>query len=209
MLKVNLQGGGDAVDARVSKEGALSVVAQPHPPTDDETLVIPFTAYLMNSAGSSAMNVNGLTTNVRFFISGNSQYDTYIKSVSVLIGDGGTPTLNEFGDLAALANGVSWSWSTKETGEVILNSGIKTNLDFVRTGFATGAIGTGTDSYLADVSGGASEKSYIPQIDIAQQFGAPWGLKLRKGTDDRFEFVVRDDLTGLSTFNILAYGIRL
>ena len=96
----------------------------------------------------------------------------------------------------------------QEEGEYILHDGIKTNLEFVRLGVDTGAIGTGVDAYLADVSGGGTEKSYLPVINMTQTFGMTWGLRLRKGTTDRLEFNVRDAMAGLVTFNAIGYGIR-
>ena len=49
----------------------------------------------------------------------------------------------------------------------------------------------------------------MPIIDMAEMFGMTFGLKLRKGTKDKITFRVKDDLTGLSTFNIIAYGLQI
>ena len=133
----------------------------------------------------------------------------YIKYISLAIGDGGSPSLNDFGDLAALSNGVQWTWESQDEGTVVLHDGIKTNLEFVRLGNDTSAIGDGTTAFLADVSGGASEKSYLPSIDIAELFGLNYGIRLRKGTNDRIKFIIRDDLTGLITFDAIAYGLKI
>jgi hypothetical protein len=154
------------------------------------------------------MNVDGSVTNVEYFIKASPSQDIYINSLSLRIGDGGSPTLNKFGALTALTNGVEWKWVTSNLGTEILHEGIKTNLEFIRTGHKTHAIGTGTDAYLADVSGGASEKAYLPIIDISEQFGKPWGIRLRKGTEDKMVFVIRDDLTGLINFDCIAYGTK-
>jgi hypothetical protein len=62
---------------------------------------------------------------------------------------------------------------------------------------------------LADVSGGGTEKSYLPTIDLAESYGMTWGIRLRKSTTDSVTFRVNDNLTGLTTFNAIAYGIRL
>jgi hypothetical protein len=155
------------------------------------------------------MTIDGSTTAVTFAISAQADVDIYIKSVSVLIGDGGSPALNKFGALSALSNGVAWCWDSQELGNTILHDGIKTNLEFVRLGFATPAVGTGVDAFLADVSGGGTEKSYMPQIDIQQQFGLSWGIHLRKGTTDSIFFKVQDDLSGLTTMNAIGYGTQL
>jgi hypothetical protein len=46
-------------------------------------------------------------------------------------------------------------------------------------------------------------------MDITESYGLPWGLRLKKGTNDRLVFRVQDDLTGLSTFNAIATGTRI
>ena len=127
----------------------------------------------------------------------------------MVIGDGGSPNLNGYGALAALTNGVEWCLVTQDKGDYILHDGIKTNLEFVRLGVDTGAIGDGTTAYLADVSGGGSEKSYIPTIDLAETFGLAYGIRLRKGSTDKMIFKINDDLTNLTTHNAISYGIRI
>lgn len=101
----------------------------------------------------------------------------------------------------------------KLIGAFVLHDGIKTNLEFVRLGVATAGIGTGTDAFLADVSGGGTEKSYMPTIDLKETFGLPFGLpfglKLRQGTLDCVTFTVADDLTALTTFDIIGYGVQI
>jgi len=197
---------------KINGEGELAVVVHQHPPIDEEIIALPFRQRFTDdgtASGSDDMTVDGSSTSVPFYISASQTRDIYIKSISVLIGDGGSPTLNEFGDLSALSNGVEWKWDSQDIGELILHDGIKTNLEFIRSGFATAAVGTGVDAFLSDVSGGATEKSYIPQIDIAQQFGLTWGIHLRKGTNDKMTFTVRDNLSGLTTMNAIAYGTQV
>jgi len=94
-------------------------------------------------------------------------------------------------------------------GDYVLHDGIKTNLEFIRIAVDTGAVGTGTDAYLADVSGGGTEKSYLPVIDMSETFGMPWGLRLKKGTTDKLIFRINDAMAGLITFNAIGYGIRI
>jgi hypothetical protein len=212
MLKFNLFGGDGLFKQKVDSEGAASVVVHPHPPIGEEVAALPFRQFFTDdgtSTGTTSMVVNGSVTNVEYYISARQDYDIYVKYISVEIGDGGSPSLNDFGDLSALANGVSWHWFTQAEGMYELHEGIKTNKAFIRIGTDTGAIGTGTDAYLADVSGGASEKSYLPAIDIKETYGLPWGLRLRKGSTDRIIFTVNDNLSALTTFNIVGTGIRI
>ena len=194
--------------ASIDEEGALGTVVHPHPPKDEAETSLPYRARFTNGAGSDAMKVDGSVTEQIFSLRAIEEYDIYINSISVRIADGGSPNLNKFGNLAELTNGVGWEWVTSDLGTVVLHEGIQTNLEFIRTGHKTAAIGTGTDAYLADVSGGGTSKAYLPIIDISEQFGKPWGMRLRKGTNDRMSFVIRDNLSDLDAFDAIAYGVQ-
>jgi len=193
---------------KVDDEGAIYSVVHPHPPRDEAETSLPFRARFANSVGVESMVIDGSTTEQIFSINAIADRDIYVNSISVRVADSGSPNLNKFGNLTPLTNGVGWEWVTSDLGTVILHEGIKTNLEFVRTGHKTHAIGTGTDAYLADVSGGGSSKAYLPIIDVSEQFGKPWGMRLRKGSNDRLSFIVRDDLLALDEFDAIAYGIQ-
>lgn len=203
---------GSGKHLKINGEGEISVVIHQHPPIEEDVSALPFRQYFTDNgmaSGSSVMSVNGATNFVDFYISANNNYDIYIKYITVEIGDGGTPALNKFGALTALTNGVAFYWDTQTEPLYELHEGIKTNKEFIRIASDTGAIGTGTEAYLADVSGGGTEKSYLPNMDMKEIYGLPWGLRLRKGTNDRLMFRVQDNLTGLSTFNAIATGTRV
>jgi hypothetical protein len=196
----------------INGEGEVAVVIHQHPPIDEDVTALPFRQYFTDNgmtSGSSVMNVNGATNYIDFYISANQNYDIYIKYITLEIGDGGTPSLNKFGALTALTNGVAFYWDTQTEPLYELHEGIKTNKEFIRIASDTGAIGTGVEAYLADVSGGGTEKSYLPNMDMSETYGLPWGLRLKKGTNDRLVFRVQDNLTGLSTFNAIATGTRI
>ena len=212
MIKTTIVGSGGEEIAAVNKEGTLNVVVHPHPPIGETLSAQPFRQYFTDdgyTSGSNDMTINGSSISVDYCVSASKDYDIYIKSISVVIGDGGSPALNKFGALSALTNGVSWSLFSNELGLYELHDGIKTNLEFIRLGVDTAGIGTGTDAFLADVSGGGTEKSYLPIIDLAETFGLAYGVRIRKGSNDKLIFSVRDDLTGLTTFNAIGYGIRI
>ena len=205
--------GSDGTSVKVGHEGELFVAIHQHPPINEEVVALPFRQYFTDNGiltGSNAMNVNGtLTAFQDFYISASTEYDIYIKYITVEIGDGGSPALNKFGALTGLTNGVSFLWDTLTEPNYELHEGIKTNKEFIRIASDTAGIGTGIDAFLADVSGGGSEKSYLPNMDMTEIYGLPWGLRLRKGTLDRIIFRVQDSLSGLSTFNAIATGTRI
>jgi len=199
MIKANIIGSnGQAL--KVNGEGEISVTNHTHPPVDEVFESLPFRTYFTNSSGSIDMRVNGATNNVDFYISGDGDFDYYIKSLSIKIADAGAE-FNEFGALTALTNGVRFSWDSQKAGKLIIHEGLKDNLSFFRLSQQAPVIidlsGVGADAVLIDV-------------DLALLFGTPWGLRLTKGTTEKLSFSVRDDLsTGLDEFNIIGYGIKL
>jgi hypothetical protein len=197
---------------KVDEFGNIYAIERQYPPTDGDILSIPFRQYFTDNGkatGSNVMGVDGSTTFVDFSINASAEYDIFIKYITCEVGDGGTPALNKFGSLGALTNGVAWYWDTQQQPLYELHEGIKTNKEFIRIASDTAAIGTGTEAFLADVSGGGTEKSYLPNIDMEEIYGFQWGLRLRKGSKDRLVFRVQDNLSGLSTFNAIATGTRV
>lgn len=204
--------GANGQQMKINGEGELSVVIHQHPPLDEELFAIPYRQYFTDTGfkgGSNLMNINGSVNYVDFYVAASQEYDIYIKYITVEIGDGGAPALNKFGALNALTNGVAMYWDTQTEPLYELHEGIKSNKEFIRIASDTGAIGTGTEAYLADVSGGGTEKSYLPNIDMEEIYGLKYGLRLRRATNDRIIFRVQDDLSALTTFNAIATGIRI
>jgi hypothetical protein len=195
--------------AQVTAENVLEVINHNHPPKSETLFATPYRSRLLSDGGSDDMTIDGSTVNVDFKVSAHPAADVYIRSISILIGDGGSPALNKFGALTALTNGVEICYVTQDDGAFVIHDGIKTNLEFIRLGVDTASVGTGADAFLADVSGGGTEKSYMPTIDLQETFGLPFGLKLREGTTDYLTFKIKDDLTGLTTMNAIAYGINI
>jgi hypothetical protein len=209
---VIVDGDGKNTKLKIQPEGTINAVIHPHPPQGEQLIAEPFRQYFTSdgaATGSNDMTVDGSTNSTDFYIKAVPGNDIYIKSISIIIGDGGSPALNKYGALTALTNGVQWCLFSQEKGLYELHDGIKTNLEFIRLGVDTAAIGDSTTAFLADVSGGGTEKSYLPIIDLQETFGLRYGVRLRKGTTDRLIFTVRDDLTGLTTQNAIGYGIRI
>ena len=204
--------GEDGKQLKINGEGEVSVVIHQHPPIDEDIFALPFRSYFTDDGlpnGFNDMAVSPPVDYIDYYISASTEFDIYIKYITVEIGASGTPNLNKFGSLTALTNGVSFYWDSQKEPLYELHEGIKTNKEFIRIASDTGAIGTGVDAYLADVSGGGTEKSYLPSIDMSEIYGLPWGLRLRKNSLDKIIFRVQDNLTGLSTFNAIATGTRI
>jgi hypothetical protein len=189
--------------------GSLQVVVDHQPLLNNPTVEFPIVQELVDSTGSSNMAVDGSVTPIEFFIKASSDYDLYITQLSINIGDDNTPATNEFGDLVALTNGIKFSWFSNPEGELVIRNAIKTNRNFIRICNASEGVGSGTNAYLIDTQGGTSEKNYLLRIDFTTFFGMVHGLRLKKGSTDKIVFLIRDDLTTLVTFDIIASGKKV
>lgn len=208
-LNIEIKDGkGSGSKAIISREGAINIVEHPHPPLNETLEALPYRKRFVNGATTN-MNVDGSTNSVDYVIAAQKDFNIYIKTIFVEIEDNGSPALNKFGSAAALSNGVEWIYFNQKLGEYTLHDGIKTNKEFIKLGIDTAGIGTGTDAFLADVSGGGTSKSYLPVIDLGEMYGMRYGVKLEKGTTDKLIFRINDDLTSLVSLDAIAYGMRL
>jgi hypothetical protein len=207
MLHTQIVGGsGDGHVLRVNEEGAMPVVMHTHPPIEEKFNTLPFRQYLTNSSDSKDMLVDGSTNPIEFCIGANPDFDIYIKSISVVIADAGA-TLNNFGAITALSNGVEFSWISSDNGTIRIHEALKSNFDFVQLGLGTPSFGTGNSAFKANNVVGTSE-AYIPVIDFKETFGLQWGIRLRKGSLDKICFIIKDNVSAIDRFDAIAYGIK-
>lgn len=193
-----VDGHGSGNKLKVNGEGELGVVVHPHPPRDEEIPSIPFRTFFTDANGSNDMVVDGATTPTKFSIDADPLKDTYVKTIAVVIVDAGA-SLSEYGNLSALSNGVLFEWDTQDIGNTILNDGIKTNFEWFRQALQEPII-------QQNVVGTA--EGVLINIDCARLFGLQYGLRLRAGTTDSIYFTVRDNLTGITQHDAIAYGIK-
>jgi hypothetical protein len=194
---------------KVNGEGEIGVVIHQHPPIDEKTSSFPFRQYLTDtglSTGDNDMRVDGSITPVEFWVNASQDYDTYVKSISVIISDAGA-TMDEFGALAALTNGVEFCWVSEELGGIVIHEGLTSNFDFVKLADGKPAFGTGASSFRANNINGTSE-GYIPVIDLTT-FSGMHGIRLRKGTNDRLVFKIQDNITTIDRFDAEAKGFQI
>lgn len=206
MVNVILTDSATGKTANIGDEGVLNVVVHPHPPIGETLTGLPYSSYLKDSNDSNDMIVNGsAATPIDFDVLALNDYDFYIKSIAIQISDPGA-RMDRFGALTALTNGCDFFYKSNETGELIIEENIQTNLDFY--GMATGGKGFGSaaNSFLIDLSGGG-EDTYLPEIDFFKRYGLQYGVRIRKQSEDTITMRIKDNLAGLSVFNIKAYGI--
>lgn len=194
-------------DVVVSEEGQLNVVTHAHPPTGDSSRMIPVREFFKDSAGSSDMQVDGSTTNVRYTIEADPLLDKYITTISFAIADA-SAVLNKFGNITALSNGCLFEWETQDDGSVTISDQLTSNFEFVRLCAGNPGFGDGAGAFRASNVISTSE-GYVPVLKVEEVFGIKFGFKLRAGTTDKLVITVRDDTTGVDQFDTLAYGFRL
>jgi hypothetical protein len=185
---------------RINGEGEAHVVVHPHPPRDESIVSIPYRSYFTNGAATD-MRVDGSSTAVEFSIDADGNDEVFIKTVSIVIADAGA-ALNEFGNLAALTNGLDFEWQTSDKGTVTIADQLKTNFDFVRL-----AGGQPTTAVLSNVIG--TSEAFLCVIDLAELFAIPYGLRLRKGSTDKLIFRVNDNVSTVDRFDIIGFGSKL
>jgi hypothetical protein len=187
---------------KINEEGEIGVVMHTHPPFKESRASLPFRQYFTATgaaAGSNDMRVNGSSTAVDFWIPADPEEDIFIKFISIKLADA-SASLNKFGNLSALTNGVEFLWQSQSEGTLTIHDGIKDNLEFFRLSEMTPTI--------IDLSGGGAD-AVIVQWDLAKIFGSIWGTKLNAGTTDKLVFRVNDNLsTGIDEFNIIGHGTR-
>jgi hypothetical protein len=201
-------GDGSGNRLKINGEGEVGVVVHSHPPIAESFAAIPFRQFFTNTSDSSDMQVVGtLAAPIVFSIDASPTHDIYIKTISVEIADA-SATLNKFGNITALTNGVEFTWQTADLGTTVIADALKTNWDFVRLALGNPGFGDAAGSFRASNVSGTSE-GYIPVVDLHQLFGLQWGVRLRAGTTDKLFFSVKDDTTGVDSFNIIAYGVTV
>lgn len=206
MLEVCLLDSQSGNRLKVNGEGEITATLHTHPPINEGVESYPYSAWFENS-DSNDMLVNGSVSPVYFSINAAVGRDIFIKTISLQISDANS-SLNKFGGVPALSNGISFVYKNNNIGDVVIQDQIKTNLDLVRLGSSTAGIGTGTDAFKADISGGGSD-TYLPVINLEFTFGYQWGLHLQKGTTASIGFIINDDCTSPDIFNAKAYGIQV
>jgi len=199
-------GTGSGNYAKVSKEGYLYTQEAPFPPADEESKLTIYREFLtLNGDGTTIdMRVDGSVTPQRFWIQAEPDRDVYITSLSFKLADAGA-ALNEFGGIAALANGCRLYYED-QNGEINIGTGLITNFEIIRLCLGQPAFGDGTGAFIAGNVAGGSE-GVIPVLDF-RNFGFRWGLRLSAGSLNRLIIEINDDVTAIDAFDMIAYGFR-
>lgn len=193
----------------INSEGALGNVEHAHPSIADAVNLLPFRVDFEQAANPQMAGAVGtLAAPQEFSVSASSDFDTWIKTISTEITDT-NPSAAQFGALPRLANGVSFVWISEGVGERVLAT-IRSNFELIRFGStSTPAWGAGTSAFTIQNAIGQNDDSYLISVDLNALLGFRWGLRLRKGTNDRIVWRVQDDLTGLLSFTSIIGGTQI
>jgi hypothetical protein len=204
MLPVTITSSEHSIPTKVSSSGSLHVTL-----TEGDISVRgevsrrrKITTYLKNSAGSKDINnaSGSLATPALYYLGSSLEYETYVSAVAIVLIDGSL-SINKFGGISALPNGVDLYieeagyktyifQNVKTSGELSLESGNPAN------NFTTLVNWSGTaDAHII----------YIPlYID-----NPPYGIRINKATTDNITLVVKDSLAGLDGGFVKVFGSRL
>jgi hypothetical protein len=195
----------------LSSDGAVPVVKHTHPPLNEGLAPEPFRQFFTDDGsdtGDEDMKVNASAAAPQdFTIAAKEDRDVFIKSISIVIADAGA-TLNQFGSIGALTNGVQFLWSTQSKGEVVLHPGMVSNFDFVQLALGDPAFGDGNGAFRANNVESTSE-AFLPVIDLQRTFGFDYGLRLKKGTLDKIILRIQDNVSGVDRFDAVGFGMAL
>jgi len=156
-----------------------------------------------DGTGTTNQGVNGSVTNQSFFLNANANDDLHILLAVIVLKDSAV-SHDKFGAINALTNG--WDFKIRESGvNTNLMSAVKAGGDLILQSALFDAFGTGSELNEIPVTG-VSEGAQVVKFDFGKI--VPDGLRLGRGSLDRLESVVKDDLTGLIDFHVLCMGYK-
>ena len=190
-------------EIHIDENGSPIVTSNTHPPSDPSITLLPYRDYFKNNAGSIEMNVNGSINNIDFLVNASDSLRS-IKSIFVSIVDANA-SLGQFGNIGILTNGIEFKWVSSDFGEVVISNSLKTNFDFIALAGGQPAYGAGQNAFISSNVVG-TEEAIIAFVDFTSLFGLQYGIPLRPNTNDRLIFTIKDNLSAVTQFRIIAYG---
>lgn len=198
-------GGGSGKLTDVTPREALKVQPLPETavgiPQKVLTALLVEREYLTDSAGSSNLNVDGSVTAVDFTIEAEPTLTKWITGFDVLFEDGNldmaSTEFRRFGDATAA--------NTPLTNGVLIfaeQSGIITNIA-VDPITVMGDFFNYADSYVNLVNAIATNVDFLRWTFMLDK-----PIVIPAGTQDRFVFTIRDNLTAMSSFKVIARGYK-
>ena len=192
MISVKVKDGVNGNIAKVDNEGAIHVIAHPHPPLTEYVESLPFRGKFTNSAGVTNMNVNGSVTPQIFGIRNPAGSDIPLAiDITRLMFVGlttSTPTLAQFGNIAALARGIQ---VRKVDGEWHNVFNAKTNAEMKNIMY----------DFEIQAAASQAQDGFTGRFTLTNL-----GAVVRIGANEDLQIIIQDNLTALTKFEIIAEG---
>ena len=195
------------------EEGALVVSSLPVPAYTDKILSLPYANFLtVNGAGVvDDLRVAGsLSSPVIAEVKAEAGADIYITEIKVIIAatvGGNGMALSQFGGIdGGVTNGFIPFFSNKGAKLQVSERPLFTNLDFIRIGSAEG-LGADDTAFRVKGAKNSTGYAYLPVWDM-RALSSGNGVRLSAGSKQSFGVEIRDDITSLDGFEILAVGFR-
>jgi len=197
--------GPDGKQALVTDDQELLVAVSAAPPLGAQK-TSPLRRYLTDDGlvtGSNDMGVDGATTPIPFWIPADPEEDTYISSLSIIVGYTASGAPYQWADGAALTNGILLGYDSGRGDNQVVASGIVNNQEMFRLALGQGLINA---NWEVRHVGAANDYGYFINMDLTKLM-PPYGVKLDAGSKQRMFCLIQDDIaTVTDAFNILAYG---
>lgn len=151
-------------------------------------------------SGNTDLTVDGSLTSVDFFVESDNDFDIHIMSCDVLIAALQVP-LNRFGNIVGgLATGFDLRVIESGVETFIIEKATTNGEVIVQSGDASAAVEL--TSYLAN------SNAWVVRVPLAEF--VPGGLRLGRGTLDRFVATINDDLTvaGMDMMEVAIFGYK-
>lgn len=194
-------------------DGGLAVSQVPAPSTNQDILTLPYVNFLTIGGDgiTTDLNVDGSINEVDAFISAEAGADIYVNTISVVITDSaasGGIYLNEFGALPPLTNGVVPYFANKGERLAFAERPLFTNFDFVRIGTLTPSLGQDQLAFRVQAERNSNDYAYIATWDMTRLSPYGLGLRMSANTKQAIGITIRDDISSLTGFEVLATGYR-
>jgi len=198
---------GSGNQAKVTEDGGLSVSVAPYPAlTDQKTR--PLRRYFTldgTLSGDKDLGQDGSSTSLDFYIPASATDDRYITHLSFAMGYGTSGQPYQFGDGAALTNGMQIFYDSQR-GETDLQDGVQTNEDLMRLSDSQFS----TNWEIRGI-GGSNDYGFFTDIHLLE-FAPVYGIKLDAGSTQRIVIRVRDTMSAVSAagdkFDCVAHGFE-
>lgn len=158
----------------------------------------------LDSGTTDHLAADGSVTTYTAYVEASDDYDIRITYLMVVIEDS-TVSHSTFGALPALTNGVSVVSIERGEETFVIKEATKF-ADLIDQTLADAPFGDGTTAFELASTTGTQDSQVLPM-----NIGAiiPGGIRIGRGTVDRLELRINDNLTGLSKFTVRVLGYRV